>query len=244
MAYVLGGIPGPLTVEFLKVYRGPFIIIISLLVGGGYTPKLTLNFWCVALGDLFLPVGDQGHLTDHVLAHQLWLFLKAAFGAEKRKNTCFTLLNTRKRVWVWFIQIFFSPLFATKSDFPTTDQQLSQDKFALTQSNSARNTAQARHSFLSPGSHHRHRRVLRFPSAFGASATVPWLLSDFPVNEFVSLRLCLGFFLRSLLILVRNNTSLGDQQSLPPIIREGFYASTVWLKIWGTQIYRDYNKPL
>ena len=38
----LGGIPGPLTVEFVKVYRGPFIkmnwllIIISLLVGGGY----------------------------------------------------------------------------------------------------------------------------------------------------------------------------------------------------------------
>ena len=36
----LGGIPGPLTVEFVKVYRDPFIkmnrFVISLLVGGGY----------------------------------------------------------------------------------------------------------------------------------------------------------------------------------------------------------------
>ena len=47
----LRGIPGPLRVEFVKVYRGPFmkmnrLYIISLLVGGGYPQHISYGFFC------------------------------------------------------------------------------------------------------------------------------------------------------------------------------------------------------
>jgi len=105
MAYVLGGIPGPLTVEFLKVYRGPFIIIISLLVGGGYTPQANVKL-LVRSSWRSLPSSRRPRSSDRPRpgTSAVTIFWRRHFFSRKKtKNTCFTLLNTRKRMWVWFL---------------------------------------------------------------------------------------------------------------------------------------------
>ena len=131
-------------------------------------------------------------------------FLKAAFGAEKRKKHVLYLFKQKKKG----VSLISSNILVHHCLLQRVTFEQLINNFHKANSLSHKATAQGTQRrrvilFCHPGSHHRHRRVLRFPSAFGASAIVPWLLSGFPANS--SAR---DYVLHSLLILVRNNTSL------------------------------------
>ena len=135
---------------------------------------------------------------------------------------------------------WFTTVFATKSDFPTTDQQLSQDKFALPRkATSARNTAQARHSFC-------HPEVTTDAEEFSGSPQLLVLLQQFLDSSAIFpsmnssacdyvLDSSYTFFGSSF---SKENTSLATN-SRSRQLSEGFCFNCLGCKIWGTQIYRD-----
>lgn len=123
------------------------------------------NFWCVALGGFrrrknpsLLPVGDQGHLTHHVLATSAVTSFESGNLEQKKdkKHVLYPVKHKKKGVSLISLNILVHHCLLQRVTF----QQLI-NNFHKTNSLSHKATVQGTQRrrvilFCHPGSHHRH----------------------------------------------------------------------------------------